>query len=81
MTYDAGSNKWTGTITTIAGDQFKFRANHDWGLNYGETAGTGNLSLNGDNIGDPSKNSAITPGTHTITLYLGGSGFYTYTIN
>jgi len=81
MTYDAGSNKWTGTITTVAGDQFKFRANHDWGLNYGETAGTGSLSLNGDNIGDPAKNSAITPGTHTITLYLGGSGFYTYTIN
>jgi hypothetical protein len=36
MTYDAGADKWVGAITTVAGDQFKFRANNDWALNYGD---------------------------------------------
>jgi len=75
-----GDNSWSGTITTVAGDQFKFRANHDWGLNYGESGGTGSLVANGDNIGDPSKNFAVPAGTHTITLYLTNSGYYTYKI-
>ena len=50
LTYDAGNKYWTGTITTAAGDQFKFRANHDWATNLGETAGTGSLSYGGDNM-------------------------------
>ena len=77
MVYDAGSNKWTTTITTVAGDQFKFRANHDWGLNYGENGTTGSLVAGGDNIGDASKNFAVPAGTHTITLFLNNSGYYT----
>jgi hypothetical protein len=78
MTYDAGSNTWSATITTAAGDQFKFRANSDWGINLGETNNTGSLSYNGDNIGDASKNYAIPAGSHKVTLYLGSSGYYTY---
>ncbi|MEO6354978.1 MAG: SusE domain-containing protein [Ferruginibacter sp.] len=78
MTYSASDNKWTGTITTVAGDQFKFRANHDWGINLGETGGTGSLSYGGDNIGDASKNFAVPAGTHTISLFLNNSGYYTY---
>jgi len=73
MTYDNGSNSWSATITTAAGDVFKFRANHDWGLNYGDKNADGSLEQDGDNI-------SITPGTHTIKLYLGSSGFYTYKI-
>ena len=80
MVYNAGNNNWTATITTIAGDQFKFRANHDWGLNYGESGGTGSLAAGGDNIGDASKNFAVPAGTHTITLFLNNSGYYTYMI-
>jgi hypothetical protein len=80
MTYSASDNKWTGTITTAAGDQFKFRANHDWGINLGEKDGTGRLVPDGDNIGDPSKNYAVPAGTHTITLFLNNSGYYTYLI-
>ncbi|MGF2414254.1 MAG: SusE domain-containing protein, partial [Ferruginibacter sp.] len=60
MTYDAGNKYWTGTITTIAGDEFKFRANHDWGLNYGDIGADGSLEPGGDNL-------KITPGTHVIT--------------
>jgi hypothetical protein len=80
MTYDSGDKSWKATITTVEGDQFKFRANHDWGLNYGETGGTGSLAVNGDNIGDASKNFAVPAGTHTISLYLNNSGYYTYKI-
>jgi hypothetical protein len=77
MVYNVGNNNWTATITTVAGDQFKFRANHDWGLNYGENGTTGSLIVNGDNIGDASKNFAVPAGTHTITLFLNNSGYYT----
>lgn len=80
MTYDSGDKSWKATITTAEGDQFKFRANHDWTLNYGETGGTGSLAVNGDNIGDASKNFAVPAGTHTISLYLNNSGYYTYKI-
>jgi hypothetical protein len=73
MTYDAGNKFWTGTITTVAGDQFKFRANHDWGLNYGDTGADGSLDNGGDNI-------SISAGTHTITLFLNNAGYYTYRI-
>lgn len=80
MTYDAGNKVWKGTITTATGDQFKFRANHDWGLNLGENGGKGQLVVNGDNIGDPAKNFSVPAGTHTISLFLNNSGYYTYMI-
>lgn len=73
MTYDDGSKSWTGTITVGSNGGFKFRANHDWSLNYGDSGADGSLEQNGDNL-------AITAGTHTITLYLGNSGYYTYKI-
>ncbi len=80
MTYSASDNKWTGTITTTAGDQFKFRANHDWGINLGESGGNGSLSYGGDNVGDAAKNFSVPAGTHTISLFLNNSGYYTYNI-
>jgi hypothetical protein len=80
MVYSAANNNWTATITTIAGDQFKFRANHDWGLNYGESGGKGMLSAGGDNLGDPAKNFSVPAGTHKITLFLGNPGYFTYMI-
>ena len=80
MVYNATDNNWTATITTVAGDQFKFRANHDWGLNYGDSGGSGSLSAGGDNIGDASKNFAVPAGTHKITLFLNNAGYYTYRI-
>jgi hypothetical protein len=82
MTYDANSNSWKGTITTALNDQFKFRANHAWTVNLGDAGGSaiGSLSYGGNNIGDPSKNFSVPPGTHTITLYLGNPGYYSYMI-
>ena len=78
MIYNSSDNDWTGTITIVDGDQFKFRANHDWGLNYGDDDGTGKLVLNGGNIGDAGKNFSLSAGTYAVTLYLNNAGFYTY---
>lgn len=74
MTYDAGSNSWSATITLAAGDEFKFRANATWDLNYGDTGADGSLEGGGDNI------KGVSAGSHKITLYLGNAGFYTYKI-
>lgn len=79
MTYSAADNKWTATITTVAGDQFKFRANGGWTLNYGDD-GAGNLVENGANVGDAGKNFAVPAGTHKISLFLNNSGYYTYMV-
>ena len=80
MTYSPTNNNWTGTIITAAGDQFKFRANHDWGLNYGDNGG-GSLVSGGANIGDASKNISVPAGIHTVTLFLNNSGYYTYLVH
>ncbi len=79
MVYNATDDKWVGTITTVAGDEFKFRANNDWGKNFGDN-GDGSLVLNGENIGKPGFSAPVTAGTHTITLYLSSPGYYTYRI-
>ena len=81
MTYSAADNKWTGTITTAAGNVFKFRANKSWTLNYGDDNGKGSLTNGGGDIGDASKNFAIPAGTHKVTLYLNNAGYYTYTVD
>jgi len=74
MAYDAGSQTWTGTITAASDGGFKFRANHDWGLNYGDDGNDGTLNEGGANL-------PITAGTHTITLDLHNPGYYYYKIN
>ena len=80
LTYSAADSKWTGTITTAANDQFKFRSNNSWNFNYGDDSGKGSLTVNGANIGDAGKNFSVAAGTHKITLYLNNSGYYTYLI-
>jgi hypothetical protein len=73
MTYDAGNKLWKATINVPSNGAFKFRANHDWGLNYGDTGADGSLEVNGDNVN-------ITAGSHTISLFLNNAGYYTYMI-
>lgn len=55
------NNTWTVTTYLLAGE-FKFRANHDWGINLGGASGS--LSWGGANI------KIATAGTYTITLDL-----------
>lgn len=72
MAFDAGSNSWSGTITIADGDEFKFRANHDWPINYGDKNADGSLEQDGDNL------KGYAAGTYNVTLYLNNAGFYTY---
>lgn len=59
MSYDPVSGKWSVTTDLTAGE-FKFRANNDWGLNYG--GDLNNLAFDGSNINVP------IAGNYTVTL-------------
>ena len=72
MTYDKENNVWTITLDLTAG-AFKFRANDDWTLNYGDTGGDRRLERDGDNI------PVAEAGNYTIILDLSGP-IYTYKI-
>ncbi|MFA8433183.1 MAG: SusE domain-containing protein [Marinifilaceae bacterium] len=78
MTYDAETNTWSVTLDLAAdgdnGREIKFRANDDWGINFGDSGADGSLERGGDNIKVPSD------GNYTITLKLGYAGNYTYTL-
>jgi hypothetical protein len=73
MTYNAGTKLWTVTTNCVAGE-FKFRANSDWGINFGDTGADLTLEYDGANI------AVGTAGSRTITLDLRVPGNYTYTI-
>jgi hypothetical protein len=74
MTYDATAKVWKATVTFPSSPgEYKFRANHDWGLNYGDDGLNGSLEEGGHNL------VGLT-GTHTVTLDLHVPGAYTYSI-
>jgi hypothetical protein len=55
LTQSTDPNVWTGTVSMTGGKQFKFRANDDWGANWGisyitSTGLSGWGKNNGDNI-------------------------------
>ncbi|MDX2247262.1 MAG: RagB/SusD family nutrient uptake outer membrane protein [Bacteroidia bacterium] len=72
MTYNATEGAWVITADLIAGE-VKFRANDDWGLNYGDDGANAILEINGGNIAIPSA------GTYQIKLYLDRPD-YTYSV-
>ena len=74
MTYDAAKGAWTITLNLIGGQEVKFRANDDWGLNYGDDGANAILEQNGANIAIPSN------GLYEINLYLDKPD-YTYSIS
>ncbi|RYY58057.1 MAG: DUF5116 domain-containing protein [Chitinophagaceae bacterium] len=73
MTYDASTKQWTGTLTAAANGVFKFRANNDWPINFGDTGTDLSLEYNGANI-------PVTAGTHNVILDISIPGNYTYKI-
>lgn len=72
MIYDPATGAWTITLALVTGE-IKFRANDDWGLNYGDTGANALLEAGGDNIAIPAS------GTYKINLYLDKPD-YTYSI-
>lgn len=63
MTYDAVSGAWT-ISTNLKQGEVKFRANDDWGLNYGDDGKDALLEAGGANIVIPSA------GYYTLKLFL-----------
>ena len=73
---NAGANNhlWTVQIEVTESTVFKFRANHDWGTNWGFGAWDGEVNLCGFGEGN-GKNIGIEPGKWTI-YFDDISGFY-----
>ena len=75
MTFNAGAGTWTITTNLLGGQELKFRANDDWGLNFGDDSPRDNKpDYNGGNI------PVALDGNYTITLDIGNAGNYNYTI-
>ncbi|WP_264548395.1 SusE domain-containing protein [Flavobacterium sp. N2820] len=74
LTYDAGTKKWSVIINLVGGQEIKFRANNDWGLNYGDNGADGSLEEGGTNIAVPST------GSYLLELDLSNPRAYTYTL-
>ncbi|WP_299777862.1 SusE domain-containing protein [uncultured Formosa sp.] len=64
---------WYLNNVTLTDGEMKFRANNDWGINYGDTGADGILDDGGDNI-------AITAGTYDVVLDLSDTSNPTYTL-
>lgn len=73
LTFNPATGEWTVTMNMPAGE-FKFRANNDWGINFGDN--------NADNVPDYGGNNLniAVAGNYTLTLDLGVAGNYSYTI-
>jgi hypothetical protein len=74
MTYSSSAKTWSITLDLLAAS-IKFRANHDWAINFGDDGANGTLEYNGANI------AIGAAGNYTITMDLrAGNGKYTYTV-
>lgn len=63
LTYDATAGTWSIQLDLVPGD-IKFRANDDWGLNYGDNGPDALLERDGSNI------AIANAGNYKITLFL-----------
>ncbi|GAB4406749.1 MAG: hypothetical protein OHK0039_08650 [Bacteroidia bacterium] len=73
MTYDSVTDTWTITLNLVAGE-IKFRANDDWGINFGDDGANGLLEYGGANI------AVAEDGNYTVVLNLSIGGNYTFTV-
>ncbi|MFB9051566.1 SusE domain-containing protein [Formosa undariae] len=64
---------WYINGVSLTNGEMKFRANNDWGFNYGDTGNDGILDDGGDNI-------AVTTGIYNIILDLSDTSNPTYTL-
>lgn len=76
MVYDPVAMTWSVTLDLTGGQEFKFRANDAWSLNYGpDTDGDGSLDQGGF-----SNFAVAATGNYTVTLDLSNPRQYTYSI-
>lgn len=74
LEYYPSLQTWRGGVHCTAAS-FKFRANHDWGYNYGSTAGNNTLVAGGSNI------ALNLEADYYFVLDLSHPNAYTYTAN
>lgn len=74
MAYNPATRTWQGVVHLTAAE-IKFRANHDWGYNYGSSSKDANLNAGGDNI------PVAVESDYAITLDLSHPNAYTYAAN
>lgn len=80
MEYDADTRLWT-VVTSLLADDFKFRANNDWGFNYGPVSADKASDLEGDVIANGPDNFKVAKASpYIITLNLTNAGKYTYSM-
>ena len=74
LTFNAVDGTWTVTMNLSVGE-LKFRANDDWGINFGDNSPVDNKpDYDGSNI------QVTVAGNYTITLDIGIGGNYSYTL-
>lgn len=74
LAYDPTSTTWRGVMHLTAAE-IKFRANHDWGYNYGSDAADGTLGAGAANI------PVDVEADYSMTLDLSHPNEYTYSFN
>lgn len=74
LTYYPELRKWSGAMHLTAAE-IKFRANHDWGYNYGSDAADGTLQAGGANI------PVAVEADYIIDLDFSTPNAYTYSVN
>lgn len=73
LTYDATSGTWQA-VMDLKADEFKFRANDAWDINFGDDKADGLLDYGGANM------KVAAAGKYLVTLNLSAAGNYTYTL-
>jgi hypothetical protein len=73
MTFNASTGVWSITRDMPAG-KFKFRANGDWGINFGDNGADFKPEYDGADINIPAA------GNYTISLDISVGGNYAYTL-
>jgi len=74
MNYNTGNKSWEATVTVAQAEEFKFRANNDWGINLGDNNADNSLEYGGANI------KLAAAGTYYIALTMSNPGYYTYKV-
>jgi hypothetical protein len=73
LTFNAATGVWSVTRDMPAGE-FKFRANDDWGINFGDNNADFKPEYDGSNL------NITAAGNYTISLDLSAGGNYAYTL-
>ncbi len=73
MTFNAATGVWSITRDMPTGE-FKFRANSDWGINFGDNNGDFKPEYDGSNL------NITAAGNYTISLDLSSGGNYAYSL-